>query len=341
MLALYRGDRQAEALAAYREARTALAELGIEPSERLRRLEKQILTHDAALELAPEERAGKPVPLPGALVAEPPFPFVGRADELSALHSLLDRAESGEGCLVLLSGEPGGGKTRLVRELAVEAAGRGALVCYGMSDAAVTVPYQPVLEWLEFLVRVCEPDVLARCMADGDELLPRLVPALRTLTGASAPEAEPDSPMERYQLQNAVVALLRRLSATRPLLLVAEDLHWADGETLSLLGRLARDGSRGAGHGRRHLPAAGRGDRPRAGGHPRRPLAPGRPDANCPRASSARTRWVRSSGGRRRRRRARSSWRRSASSPTARRCSSASSGVSSSPERPSRSRMDR
>ena len=59
---------------------------------------------------------------------------------------------------MLISGEPGGGKTRLVRELALEAAARGVLVCYGMSDAAVTVPYQPVLEWFEFLVRVCEPD---------------------------------------------------------------------------------------------------------------------------------------------------------------------------------------
>src|SRR4051812_4881145 len=134
MLALYRSDRQTEALAVYRDARGALDELGIEPSERLRRLEKQILTHDPALELAPGGRPPRPVPRPGALVGAPPFPFVGRVDELSALHSLLDRAGAGEGGLVLISGEPGGGKTRLVRELALEAASRGVLVCYGASD---------------------------------------------------------------------------------------------------------------------------------------------------------------------------------------------------------------
>ena len=95
MLALYRSDRQTEALAVYRDARGALDELGIEPSERLRRLEKQILTHDPALELAPEQAGASRSPLPGALVAEPPFPFVGRADELATLHSLLERAEAG------------------------------------------------------------------------------------------------------------------------------------------------------------------------------------------------------------------------------------------------------
>src|SRR3954447_15068408 len=105
-----------------------------------------------------------------------------------------------------------------------------------MSDAAVTVPYQPVLEWFEFLVRVCEPELIAGCLGDGDHLLSRLVPELRRWTA----DPEADVPVDRYQLQSAVVAFLRRLSATRPLLLVAEDLHWADGETLSLLGRLAR-----------------------------------------------------------------------------------------------------
>ena len=92
----------------------------------------------------------------------PPFPFVGRATELAALRSLLERAQAGEGAFVLLAGEPGAGKTRLVRELAHEAAAQGVLVLYGGSDAAVSTPYQPLREWLEFLLRVCDPD--ARCV---------------------------------------------------------------------------------------------------------------------------------------------------------------------------------
>ena len=67
---------------------------------------------------------------------------------------------------MLLAGEAGGGKTRLVRELAHEAAARGVLVLYGASDAAVSVPYQPLREWLEFLLRVCEPRSLAECLGD-------------------------------------------------------------------------------------------------------------------------------------------------------------------------------
>ena len=121
MLALYRSGRQAEALEAYRSARAALDELGIEPSSALRELEKAILVQDAALAVPPP-LLKEAQPLPGPLVPEPSFPFVGRESELAALGSLLERAQGGEGGLVLLSGEPGAGKTRLVRELAHEAA---------------------------------------------------------------------------------------------------------------------------------------------------------------------------------------------------------------------------
>src|SRR5207245_2535083 len=97
-------------------------------------------------------------PLPGPLVPAPSFPFVGRSSELAALRPLLERAQGGEGGLVLLASEAGGGKTRLLRELALEAVAGGVLVLYGTSSATITVPYQPVREWLEFLLRVCDPE---------------------------------------------------------------------------------------------------------------------------------------------------------------------------------------
>ena len=240
MLALYRSGRQAEALAAYRATRAALDELGLEPGAELKELEKQILTQDAALALK-EERPLAPggAPLPGPLVPTPPFPFVGRDGELTVLRSLLDRAERGEGGLVLLAAEAGGGKTRLIRELAHEAASRDVLVLYGASDAAVTTPYQPLLEWLEFLLRVCDPEALTECLGAAGGELARLVPELSPLTGAPAPERR-DPASERFALQGAVTELLSRLSRRRPLLVVADDVHWADGETLHLLRRLAR-----------------------------------------------------------------------------------------------------
>jgi DNA-binding SARP family transcriptional activator len=241
MLALYRCGREAEALASFRDARAALDQLGLEPSTKLRALEKQILTHDKALELGPPQFASSgTIVLPGALVAASPFPFVGRASELATLGSLLERAERGEGGFVLLSGEPGAGKTRLMREFAHETAGGGAIVCYGLSDPSVTVPYQPLLEWLEFLLRVCDPPALAACVEDGGGALARLLPAFAGLATAPAEPPAADTATDRFLLQASVAGFLRRLSERRPLVLMAEDIHWADADTLLLLARLAR-----------------------------------------------------------------------------------------------------
>jgi DNA-binding SARP family transcriptional activator len=237
MLALYRSGRQAEAMAAYRRMREALDEVGIEPGAAIRQLERQILTQDSALDPAPQLLTGDVV-LPGPLRPVSPFPFVGRAAELATLRGLLERAEAGAGGMVLLEGEAGAGKTRLVRELANEAAGRGVLVCYGMSDAVVVTPYQPLREWLEFLVSVCDPDVLRGCVgAQGQHLMP-LVPGLAPLPGEPTPESETGA--DRFALHAAATELLVRVSSRWPLLLVLDDVHWADAETLHLLRRLAR-----------------------------------------------------------------------------------------------------
>jgi DNA-binding SARP family transcriptional activator len=240
MLALYRSGRQADALEAYRDARAALNELGLEPAHDLRDLERRILTHDQSLGLnRARSLFADDVPLPGPLVPEPAFPFVGRSGERETLSGLLGRASAGEGCLVLLGGEAGGGKTRLIRELAREAVAAGAFVLYGVSDAAVATPYQPLREWLEFLLRSCEPAALRECFGPGGRELARLVPELSLLVG-EPPVERRDVENERFVLQGAVVELLLRLSVRLPLLVVADDVHWADAETLQLLRRLAR-----------------------------------------------------------------------------------------------------
>ena len=238
MLALYRSGRQAEALDAYRDARDALDALGIEPSGELRRLEKAILVQDAMLDPR-SPLPGEAPALPGPLVPAPSFPFVGREGELAALRSRLQRAEAGEGGIVLVASQAGGGKTRLVREIAVEAVADGVLVLYGSSSATVTVPFQAVREWLGFLLRVCDPETLRTCLGSGGERLSRLVPEVAALVGASVPGA-PNVGTEPYLLQSAVTDFLLKLSRLRPLLLVADDLHWADSGTLQLVGRLAR-----------------------------------------------------------------------------------------------------
>jgi DNA-binding SARP family transcriptional activator len=114
MLALYRCDRQADALQAYQDARTTLVEeLGIEPGERLRELERAILAQDSELHLVVEEE-----PTAAERVVESPGgAFVGRERELAELVGGFDDAVAGRGRVFLLAGEPGIGKSRLAEEL--------------------------------------------------------------------------------------------------------------------------------------------------------------------------------------------------------------------------------
>jgi DNA-binding SARP family transcriptional activator len=123
MICLYRSGRQADALAAFAEARRTLVdELGIEPGRRLRELHQQILEQDPGLDLQTAAAAA---------TREPAAAFVGRAAELAELTSGLEDAFAGRGRLFLLGGEPGIGKSRLAEELVAAAAARGARVLVG------------------------------------------------------------------------------------------------------------------------------------------------------------------------------------------------------------------
>jgi WD40 repeat protein/DNA-binding SARP family transcriptional activator len=139
MLALYRSDRQAEALQAYQEARRQLVEdLGIEPGEHLRELERAILAQDPALALA---AAPEPLELPPEL--ETTTPLAGREADLQWLSGHWEKARTGSGRLVALTGAPGIGKTRLAAELARDVLREGAAVLYltgaGSPEAAGAV----------------------------------------------------------------------------------------------------------------------------------------------------------------------------------------------------------
>lgn len=177
--------------------------------------------------------------LPGSLRSTSTYPFVGRAAELEKLRSLMPRAD-GEGRRVaLLAGEPGVGKSRLVREFAAEAARDGALVLYGSCDAAVRTPYGPFVEALERLLRVTDVAELRAALGGGGDLI-RLIPDLPTLVGELPDPVEADPDTERHRLHTAVADLLANVSRGRPILLVVEDGHWADAPTLLLMRHLAR-----------------------------------------------------------------------------------------------------
>jgi class 3 adenylate cyclase/DNA-binding CsgD family transcriptional regulator/tetratricopeptide (TPR) repeat protein len=193
---------------------------------------------DARLVRAQDER----IVLPGPLGLASAFPFVGRTAELESLASLLPLGEYDGRRVALVGGEPGSGKTRLVRELAHEAAARGVLVLYGTSDAVVNSPYKPFVEALDFLVRVLDADVARGALGTAGGELTRLLPDLAARLGPFPAPARADPETERHRLHTAVGDLLLHVGRRQPVLLVVDDAHWADAPTLHLIRHLARAG---------------------------------------------------------------------------------------------------
>ena len=178
--------------------------------------------------------------LPAPLRVPSPFPFVGRSAELEKLRLLMPTAEGEGRRVVLLGGEPGSGKSRLVREFAAGAAHAGALVLYGACDAVVRTPYGPFSQALERLVTVIDADELRAALGSSGGELVRLLPDLPERLGALPAPIHADPDTERHRLHTVVTDLLDRVSRRQPVVLVVEDGHWADTPTLLLLRHLAQ-----------------------------------------------------------------------------------------------------
>ncbi|MEV6031324.1 BTAD domain-containing putative transcriptional regulator [Nonomuraea sp. NPDC052116] len=214
-LALYRSGRQGEALETLRTARRILAEeLGIDPGEELRVLERDIL--DQAPALFPHRPPQPPEPR----VAE--RGITGRQEELAALDGLLEAAAAGRTGFSLITGEPGIGKTRLAEELVSRARARGFTVAVGRCAATEGAPaFWP---WVTVLERLA--DTLPPLPADVRANLPGV---------GSATGTDPEG--ARFRTYGAAAQALT--AGRRPVLVVLDDLHWADRSSLRLLSYLA------------------------------------------------------------------------------------------------------
>ena len=239
-----RGD-VAKGLQVYDRLRVLLRdELGASPAAAVTALNERLLARGAGTEPAPpvEEPAaptGGEVPVPAALARADRQAFVGRSEELERLQERWRVARGGDGGIVLLTGDAGIGKTRLAARLSVEAHADGAIVLFGRCDQeGVGPPYEPFVEALRHYA--AHDDGLAA----GPALAPYLAELRRLVPELGGPGAAPDVTTgpehERYRLFEAVVALLGHIAASRPLLLVLEDLHWADEPTLLLLRQVVR-----------------------------------------------------------------------------------------------------
>jgi DNA-binding SARP family transcriptional activator len=266
-LALYRSGRQAEALRILDDARRTLRDqLGIDPGRPLVDLETAILNHDPALDLpGGAAMAMTPAPAPAATV--PPGPaggrrpgvawangsasvtpvetvpgtpaggsgtsgLVGRDVELRLVMLALDEARSATR-VVLLEGEPGIGKTRLLEEAAAEAGAQGATVLWGRTFEGGAAPaFWPWLAPLRSLVGRLDCDA---------ELAPQLASlAVATAGVGGAGDDAPVTERSRFELFDAVTGLIAQAAADQQLMLVLDDLQWADLASLELLTFVAR-----------------------------------------------------------------------------------------------------
>jgi predicted ATPase len=189
-------------------------------------------------------RGGEPALEAGAAVGGD-AEFVGRERELRALGERLRRALAGAGSLVLVAGDAGIGKTRTLGEFAGTARARGALTPWGASfEGDWHPPYGPWVEALGDVARSLDPASLRRDLGAGAPVLARLLPELAATLG-EVPALAPLGPEEeRFRLFDAVAQFLVAVARHRPVVLVLDDLHWTDRDSLQLLAYCGRFAAR-------------------------------------------------------------------------------------------------
>jgi ATP/maltotriose-dependent transcriptional regulator MalT len=163
--------------------------------------------------------------------------LVGRADELASLQQALDGLDRSGPRAVALVGEPGIGKTRLLRELAVRAEQREYLVLSGSaSELEGDLPFSAFVDALDEYVESLDRNRLSALDDDVQAELARVFPSLSSLADGQRVALQ----HERYRSHRAVRALLEQLAERTPLVLVLDDFHWADSASVELLGALLR-----------------------------------------------------------------------------------------------------
>jgi DNA-binding SARP family transcriptional activator len=241
-----RGD-VAEALMVYERLRQLLSsELGVPPSPSVAALHRRLLGQAPAAVAAataggPQPRggdapAGRTVPLPPLLRRRSETPTAGRTEERARLLAPWTGGDD-QSSLSAISGEPGIGKSTLVASVARELHDQGQLVLYGRAGEDPILPYGPLTQAIRYYVR-SRPELATdeRMLTHLTELR-WLLPEIAELP-APADRASDDRRTERLRLYRATAAVIAHAAADRSVLLVLEDLQWADNDTISVVRQL-------------------------------------------------------------------------------------------------------
>jgi predicted ATPase len=162
--------------------------------------------------------------------------FVGRQREMSELKTALEDALSGQGRLVMLAGEPGIGKTRTAQELAAHAEVLGAQVLWGWCyEEEGAPPFWPWLQPIHSYVQQRDPEQLRSEMGLGAADIAEVIPEVRDKLPGLAPSLALQPEQARFRLFDSITTFLRNAAQSQPLMLVLDDLHWADKPSLLLL----------------------------------------------------------------------------------------------------------
>lgn len=232
------GDR-AEALAVFeRHAERLRVELRMAPSAKTRELAERLRAGSPDVPVGDGTEPGHPgLPVPPRLASAAEAPMVGREPELEVLHAAWRLATAGPARIAALAGDAGIGKTRLAAALGAEAARGGAIVLYGAADSDAVVPYQPFVEAVRHYLRTASAADRATRLRGSRADLGGLVPEAADIAAASPAQSPEEG---RARMFEAVGSLLSSLAADAPVLLVIDDLHWADGPSVQLLKHTCR-----------------------------------------------------------------------------------------------------
>lgn len=220
MLALYRSSRHADALRAYRRFAALCAEIGITPSDETQALELAILNREANLS---REATMASQPSRGVQL-------VGRTTERARWRTAIERARSGHGSILVVEGEPGIGKTRLLETFHADAGDAGCLVALARCvEVGGTPPFWP---WVQVARQI------------GRDRMRTAAGPLATFLGPLFPHDAPETELRGHALFHvaaAVASTFEAIAATQPLVVLIDDVYSADPDSLSLLGILAAE----------------------------------------------------------------------------------------------------